>query len=115
MAMLTCSHGSPSNLRTNRVKYITVYLKLNKLFKYKKIKVLPDNLAEGVCCFSWFAACDDAHSHKESAGHNQSPHSHDGVGASLLCNSPRVLSRLCGRVCVVGLYGALHEEEHHKV
>lgn len=109
MAMLTWSHGTPSNLGTKRVKLITIYLSirfyifhfipptftLHRTLPVGNIKlkltdivdeVLPYNPAEGMCCFSGFAICNNAHSQKESADHNQSLHSHDYYILFLVCS-----------------------------
>lgn len=134
MAIWTWPHGTPTSLGIKRVKYIIVYhsicifdllsctssffhhvLSWTELVKGTNLtctrsqigEVLPDDLAVGVCCVSWSATRDDAQSQKESAGPDQSPHSHDEVCFS--CS--RVLTALCGGFCRLGLYSALCEKE----
>lgn len=95
MAISTWSHGTPTSLGIKSVTYImlpvdqsctplsfvlhplNIQSELAKRTTNQTDEVLPGNLAVGMRYVHWSAACDDAQSQKESAGHNQGPHSHD--------------------------------------
>lgn len=113
MAILTWSHGTPTNLGAESIKHITDSVCRSCICIYRHFfsfwfilscisstftlakgtrlanaqreidEVLPDDPAEGVCHVGGFPTRDDAHPNKESAGCNQHPHSHNEVCVSV--------------------------------